>query len=95
MEPLGEVHPFGLGRTVEHITSIGRDLTKGQAKAIGRELRTNIDIFASIAAGMPRIHPSIMSHKLSLFREAHLVAQKKRRLRAKKRQAVDDEVKIC
>lgn len=42
---------------------------------------------------MSNIHPSIMWHKLALLREAHPVAQKKRRLGAEKGCAVDAEVK--
>lgn len=42
---------------------------------------------------MSEIHPSVMSHKLSLFKEALPVAQKKRRLGVEKRRTVDEEVK--
>lgn len=41
---------------------------------------------------MPWIHPDVISHKLSLFKDARPVSQKKRRLGAKKRRAVDEEV---
>lgn len=41
---------------------------------------------------MPSIHPSVMSHKLALFKEACPVTQKKRRLSDEKRRAVDVDV---
>ncbi|XP_014506403.1 uncharacterized protein LOC106766164 [Vigna radiata var. radiata] len=41
---------------------------------------------------MPGIHPDIISHKLSLVRDARPVSQRKRRLGNEKRKAVDDEV---
>lgn len=42
---------------------------------------------------MPGIHPSIMSKKLSLFKEVRPVAQKKRRMGDEKWRVVTDEVK--
>lgn len=41
---------------------------------------------------MPEIHPSVMSHKLALFKEVCLVAQKKRRLGEEKRKVVESQV---
>lgn len=42
---------------------------------------------------MSGVHPSVMSNKLSLFKEALPVAQKKRRLGVENRRTVDEEVK--
>lgn len=42
---------------------------------------------------MSRIHPSIMSHKLALFKETRLVAQKKRRIGDRIIRAMDEGVK--
>lgn len=49
--------------------------------------------FAWTATDMPGIHPSVMTHRLALFKEAKPVAQKKRRLGAEKGVAVNEEVK--
>lgn len=42
---------------------------------------------------MPGIHPSVMSHKLSLFKEARPVTQKKRRMGEEKQRDDVEEVK--
>ncbi|WVZ08421.1 hypothetical protein V8G54_021767 [Vigna mungo] len=91
MEPLGEVRSFGLRRSEEQVMTIGSGLTKTQASAIGEELKSNNDLFAWIVMDISNIHSSVMSHKLALFKEAGLVAQKKRRLDDKKKGAVDAE----
>lgn len=41
---------------------------------------------------MPGIHPDVISHKLSLFKNVWPISQKKRRLGAEKKKAVDEEV---
>lgn len=41
---------------------------------------------------MPGIHPDVISHKLSLFKSVRPISQKKRRLGAEKKKAVDEEV---
>ncbi|XP_014506467.1 uncharacterized protein LOC106766234 [Vigna radiata var. radiata] len=43
-------------------------------------------------ADMPGIHPDVISHKLSLFKDVRPAAQKKRRLELEKREVVDEEV---
>ena len=40
----------------------------------------NIDLFAWSAADMPGIDPQIISHKLSICKEAKPIVQKKRKL---------------
>lgn len=42
---------------------------------------------------MPGIHPSIASHKLSLFKNVRPVSQKKRRMGEEKRKAVNEEAR--
>lgn len=75
------------------MTSIESDLIETQENAIGKVLKSNAELFVWTDADMSNIHPSIMWHKLALLREAHPVAQKKRRLGAEKGCAVDAEVK--
>lgn len=52
----------------------------------------NSDLFAWVASDMPVIPPEVMFHKLSAFRDAIPIAQKKTRLGEEKRLAVDKEV---
>ncbi|XP_014524451.1 uncharacterized protein LOC106780663 [Vigna radiata var. radiata] len=93
LEPIGETQPISLGNEPDRHTSIGKSLSEDQAKAVGRILFENKDLFAWVPSDMPGIHPDIISHKLSIFRDARPVAQKKRRLGPEKRQAVDEEVR--
>lgn len=41
---------------------------------------------------MSGIYPSVISHKLALFKEARSITQKKRRMEAEKRETVEEEV---
>ncbi|XP_047171035.1 uncharacterized protein LOC124839305 [Vigna umbellata] len=65
MEPMGETRPFNLGPKEEQVTTIGSELEEDQARSTGAKLKKNKDLFAWIAADMPRIHPKIMPHKLA------------------------------
>lgn len=71
---------------------VGRSLTDDQVQEVGRMLTQNKDIFVCTVADMPEIHPDVISHKLSLFKDTRSVSQKKRRMGAEKRRAVDEEV---
>ena len=53
----------------------------------------NKDLFAWSTVDMPGVHPDVMSHKLSIFREARSVAQKKRKMGEERRRAVEEEVR--
>jgi len=72
---------------------MGVSLTKEDAKKLSEALRINADIFAWMAADMPGVDPSIMTHKLSTFKDARSVAQKKRKLGEEKRAAAREETK--
>lgn len=56
-------------------------------------LKSNVDLLMWTVADMHRIHPNIMSHNLTLFKEARPIAQKKRILGEEKGKTVDIEVK--
>lgn len=71
---------------------VGRNLEEEPLRKIGQLLIKNKDLFAWTIVDMPGIHPDAISHKLSLFKDAGLVSEKKRRMRAEKRKAVDKEV---
>ncbi|XP_014515522.1 uncharacterized protein LOC106773337 [Vigna radiata var. radiata] len=91
IEPMGEVQPFPLGEA-DQTTMVGRELHEGETARLGNLLVRNKDLFAWTTFDMPGIHPDIISHKLSVFRDAKLVSQRKRRLGIEKRRAVDEEV---
>ncbi|XP_027905727.1 uncharacterized protein LOC114165268 [Vigna unguiculata] len=55
-------------------------------------LQRNVDLFVWSATNMPGIDPRVASHKLSIFREARPVAQKRRKMGGEKREAAKAEV---
>ncbi|XP_014521800.1 uncharacterized protein LOC106778352 [Vigna radiata var. radiata] len=93
LEPLGDTQPVIVGKDPTQVTTIARGLEEEVEKRLRATLWRNRDLFAWTAADMPGIHPSIMSHRLSLFREARPVAQKKRKMGEEKRRVVQEEVR--
>ncbi|XP_022638464.1 uncharacterized protein LOC111241956 [Vigna radiata var. radiata] len=92
IQPQGEIKPFVLGKNAEQTTNIGADLTSVEESNLTTLLKTNNQLFAWNASDMPGIHPSVITHKLSIFREARPITQKKRRLGTEKRVVVQKEV---
>ncbi|XP_047167338.1 uncharacterized protein LOC124836257 [Vigna umbellata] len=93
LHPQGDVKPLPLGADASKTTTIGGSLALNDEQDLAQMLRTNADLFAWVAADMSGIHPGIMAHKLSIFREARPIAQKKRRFGEDKRDAIQVEVK--
>ncbi|XP_022641636.1 uncharacterized protein LOC111242486 [Vigna radiata var. radiata] len=91
VEPMGEVQTFPLEGD-DRATMVGKELQQGELQQLGCLLVKNRDFFAWTASDMPGIHPDIISHKLSIFREGRPVSQKKRRLGVEKRRAANEEV---
>ncbi|XP_014506386.1 uncharacterized protein LOC106766145 [Vigna radiata var. radiata] len=91
-EPQGDVKAFVLGRSEDQTTSIGAGLQPEDERDLTELLRANFKLFAWSVADMPGIHPSVMTHKLSVFKEARPVAQKKRRFGDEKRDTIQEEV---
>ena len=58
---------------------------------IAAVLTRNKMSFAWTTSDLPGIHPDIVCHRLSTFKEAKLVAQRKQKLGEEKRRAVRDE----
>ena len=56
-------------------------------------LKNNVDLFAWTTSDMPMVSPDIMTHKLSVFKEARPIAQKKRNHGKEKRLATKEETK--
>ncbi|XP_014522131.1 uncharacterized protein LOC106778662 [Vigna radiata var. radiata] len=92
LEPMGETLPVIIGKDASQTTTMASDLEEEVEKQLRVILWRNRDLFAWTATDMLGIHPSVMSHKLALFKEARLVAQKKRRMGEEKRKAVEAEV---
>lgn len=93
LEPQGETQPVIVGKDPTQITNVAQGLEEEVERQLRATLWRNRDLFAWTVADMPGIHPSIMSHRLSLFKEARPIAQKKRKMGEEKRKAVQEEVK--
>ncbi|WVZ02941.1 hypothetical protein V8G54_023747 [Vigna mungo] len=85
-----QIEPQGEVKTTNKYHRAG--LQSNDERNLTELLRANSKQFAWSAADMPGIHPSIITHKLSVFREARPVAQKKRRFGDEKRDVVQEEV---
>lgn len=77
IQPQGDMKPFVLGKSDNQTTTIGADLGPNDERNLIKLLKDNVQLFVWSAADMPGIHPSVMTHKLSVFKEAKPVAQKK------------------
>ena len=90
MEAGEDLHQFPLCDD-RHVTHIGTSLKPDDRMAIGTTLVKNADLFAWTAADMPGVDPQVITHRLSLYKEARPIAQKKRHLGEERRQAARDE----
>ena len=90
MEAGEDLQAFPL-RDDRHITHVGTSLKPDDRMAIGTTLVKNADLFAWTAADMPGVDPQVITHRLSLYKEARPIAQKKRHLGEERRQAARDE----
>ena len=80
VEPIESTEEFHFD---EHrYTHVSKTLVK--TPEMREVLQGNVDLFAWSAADMPGIDPRVASHKLSIFREARPVAQKRRKMGEKK-----------
>jgi len=75
----------------ERYTSIGTAMAVADVELIHRTLKKNADLFAWIAADVPGINPEIITHRLSVYKEARPVAQKKKNYGEDKRLAARAE----
>lgn len=76
--------PFVLGKEEMQTTTIGAGLELNDECNLAELLRANADLFAWGAADMLRIHPIIITHKLSIFKEVHRLLRRNRDLAKKK-----------
>jgi len=75
----------------DRYTSIGTAMAVADADFVHRTLKRNVDLFAWTTADVPGVHPDIITHRLSVYKEARPVAQKKRNYGEDKRLAARSE----
>ncbi|XP_017416505.1 uncharacterized protein LOC108327297 [Vigna angularis] len=92
LERIEETQPVLIGKDPSQTTTMARGLQPEVEEELRALLWKNRDLFAWTAADMPGIHPSVMSHKLTLFKEARPIPQKKRRMSEEKKKVVEEEV---
>jgi len=74
-------------------TRLGSTLGAEEKNIITTVLFKNTDLFAWSAADMSGTDPQIISHKLSICKEARLIAQKKRKLVGEKERIAEEETR--
>jgi len=72
----------------DNVTQIGISLSKEDVAQLNNTLQENASAFAWTAADIPGVDPTIITHKLSTFKDVRPVALKKRKLGEEKRIAV-------
>ena len=90
MEAGEDLHPFPF-RDDRHATYIGTSLKPDDRTTVSTTLVKNANLFAWTTADMPGVEPQVITHRLSLYKEARPIAQKKRLLGEERRQAARDE----
>ena len=75
----------------DRYTSIGTAMAAADADCVHRTLKRNVDLFAWTTTDVPGVHPDIITHRLSVYKEARPVAQKKRNYGEDKRLAARSE----
>jgi len=68
----------------EHNTAVGMTMAVVEAEIMHVALKKNIDMFAWTPTNMPGLSQDIITHRLSIFREARPISQKKRDLGVEK-----------
>jgi len=89
LEPVEDTTPLELPNG--HSINLGTGLNSDEHATITPILINNTDLFAWSAADLPGVDPQVASHKLSIYKEARYVSQKKRKLGEERRQAAKVE----
>ena len=89
LESVDETIPLELlnGRIIK----LGTGLQHEQCEILTPTLINNIDLFAYSAADLPGVDPQVAAHKLSIYKDARYVSQKKRKLGEERRLAAKIE----
>jgi len=91
MEVGKDLQPIFL-RDKDRKTHKGTSLKKDDREAIGKTLTKSADLFAWTAANMPGVKFDVITHLLSVYKEARPIAQKKRKLGEERRKATQEEI---
>ena len=89
LEPVEDTTPLELPNG--HSINLDTGLNSDERAIITPILINNTDLFAWSAADLPGVDPQVASHKLSIYKEARYVSQKKRKLGEERRQAAKVE----
>jgi len=76
----------------EHNTAVGTAMAAVEAEIMHVGLKKNMDMFAWTPADMPGVSPDVITHRMSIFKKARPIFQKKRDLSDEKRLAAKEEV---
>ena len=72
-------------------THMGTSLKQDDRETIGKTLIKNADLFAWTAVDIPGVKPDVITHRLSVFKEARPIVQKKRKLGEERHKAAREE----
>ena len=75
----------------EHSMAVGTALAAAEAEIMHVALKKNVDMFAWMPADMLGVSPDVITHRLSIFKEARPISQKKRDLGNEKRLAAKEK----
>jgi len=89
LEPVEETTPLELPNG--HSINLGTRLNSNERAIITPVLVGNTDLFAWSAANLPGVDPLVASHKLSIYKEARYISQKKCKLGEERRLATKVE----
>ena len=89
LEPVEETTPLELPNG--HTIKLGTRLESEQREVITPTIVAKLDLFAWSAADLPGVDPQVASHKLSIYKEARYVSQKKCKLGEERRLATKVE----
>ncbi|XP_050207596.1 uncharacterized protein LOC126657019 [Mercurialis annua] len=89
--PVGNVREFQI--TQKKAVMIGTEIPEAVAVEIKSVLQKNGDTFAADASEVVGIDPTIASHKLTVYKDAKPVVQKKRRFAEDRRKIIEEEVR--
>ena len=90
MEAGEDLQPIFL-RDDDRKTYIRTSLKTDDREVISATLVKNADLFAWTTANMPGVNPNVITHRLSVYKEARPIAQKKRKLGEKRHKAAREE----
>ena len=90
MEAREDLQPIFL-RDKDCKTHMGTSLKQDDREANCKTLIKNVDLFAWTAADMPGVKSDVITHRLSVYKEAKSIAQKKRKLGEERCKATQEE----